>query len=191
MSMPAQALHAVATSRPSTYSKVAIAMHWSIALLIFLNVGLGFFMETFPKSAPGHDQVLFYHASFGTLIFGLALFRLFWRATHRPPSLPASIPSWQQNLAHALHWLLYALMFVVPLTGYLHRMAGAHPVSFFGLFDLPALVGKNEPLRLLTDTLHVGLVWVLCVLVAGHIGAALKHALFDRDGVLRRMLAGV
>jgi len=67
-------------------------------------------------------------------------------------------------------------------------MAGGHPVSFFGMGFLPMLIGKNEPLRLLTDTLHVCLVWALCILVAGHIGAALKHRLIDRDGVMQRML---
>ncbi|HEY4092631.1 MAG TPA: cytochrome b [Luteibacter sp.] len=188
MSMPAQALNAVSTARSTSYTKVAIAMHWSIAILIFLNVFLGFLMETFPKSNPGHDQVLFYHASFGSLIFGLAVFRLFWRSTHKPPALPSHIPSWQQTIAHVLHWVLYTLMFVVPLTGYLHRMAGGHPVSFFGMGDLPVLIGKNEPLRLLTDTLHVTLVWVLCILVVGHIGAALKHRFIDRDRVIQRML---
>jgi cytochrome b561 len=188
MSMPAQALNVAAASPPTSYTKVAVAMHWLIALLIFLNVGLGFFMETFPKKAPGHDEVLFYHASFGSLIFMLAVFRLFWRSTHKPPALPSTIPAWQRGLAHTLHWVLYSLMLLVPLTGYLHRMAGGHPVSFFGLGYLPVLIGKDEPLRLLTDTLHVSLVWVLCTLVVGHIGAALKHRLIDRDGVIQRML---
>jgi cytochrome b561 len=167
---------------------MAIAMHWLIALLIFLNVGVGIFMGTFPKSAPGHDAVLFYHASIGSLIFMLAVFRLIWRSTHKPPALPASISSWQQTAAHTLHWVLYSLMLLVPLTGYTHRMAGGHQVSFFGLGYLPVLIGKNEPLRLLTDTLHVCLVWVLCILVIGHIGAALKHRFIDRDGVIQRIL---
>jgi cytochrome b561 len=188
MSVPVQASYAVSTLRPTSYTKVAVAMHWLIAFLIFLNVGLGFFMETFPKSAPGHDVVLFYHASIGSLVFMAAVFRLFWRSTHRPPALPAHIPSWQQKTAHTLHWVLYSLMFLVPLTGYLHRMAGGHPVSFFGIGFLPVIIGKDEPLRLLTDTLHVALVWTLCILVVGHVGAALKHRLFDRDGVIQRML---
>jgi len=114
--------------------------------------------------------------------------RLVWRSTHKPPALPAHIPSWQQKTAHTLHWVLYSLMFLVPLTGYLHRMAGGHPVSFFGIGFLPVLIGKDEPLRLLTDTLHVCLVWTLCILVVGHIGAALKHRFFDRDRVIQRML---
>lgn len=188
MSVPAQASYATSTTHPMSYTKVAIAMHWLIALLIFSNVGLGLFMETFPKKAPGHDEVLFYHASIGSLIFMLAVLRLVWRSTHKPPALPAHIPSWQQKTAHTLHWVLYSLMFLVPLTGYLHRMAGGHPVSFFGIGFLPVVIGKDEPLRLLTDTLHVCLVWTLCILVVGHIGAALKHRFFDRDRVIQRML---
>ncbi|MFZ0869241.1 MAG: cytochrome b [Rhodanobacter sp.] len=188
MAISVQASYSISLSSPASYTKVAIAMHWLIALLIFLNVGVGIYMGTFPKSAPGHDAVLFYHASIGSLIFMLAVFRLIWRSTHKPPALPASITSWQQTAAHTLHWVLYSLMLLVPLTGYMHRMAGGHQVSFFGLGYLPVLIGKDEQLRLLTDTLHVCLVWVLCILVIGHIGAALKHRLIDRDSVIQRML---
>lgn len=173
---------------PASYTRVAISMHWLIAPLIFLNVVLGFYMASFPKTAPTHDQVLFYHASIGSLIFMLAVVRLVWRLTHRPPALSPTIATWQRGLAHALHWTLYVLMLIVPLSGYVHRLAGAHTVNFFGLGNLPVFIGKDEPLRLLTHTLHEALVWVLCVLVVGHIGAAAKHWLIDHDGVLQRML---
>jgi cytochrome b561 len=79
-------------------------------------------------------------------------------------------------------------MLIVPLSGYIHRLAGAHTVSFFGLGNLPVIIGKDEPLRLFTHAAHETLVWVLCILVVGHLGAALKHGLIDRDGVLQRML---
>jgi cytochrome b561 len=173
---------------PAAYTRVAIVLHWLIALCIFINFGLGLYMETFPKHTPQNDSVLFFHASLGSLICMLAVLRLAWRLTHRPPELPASVVSWQVAASHALHWTLYVLMLVVPLTGYVHRLAGAHPVSFFGLFDLPVLVGRDEPLRLLTDTLHDSLVWVVAILVAGHLGAVVKHRFIDRDGVAGRML---
>jgi cytochrome b561 len=176
------------STTPAAYTKVAIAMHWLIAALIFLNIAGGLYMESFAKGTPERDGVLFYHASTGSLIFMLAVLRLLWRMTHRPASLPASIPSWQQTASHILHWTLYVLMFTVPLTGYIHRLAGAHPVNFFGLGNLPVFIDKNEPLRVLTDTLHETLVWVLVILIVGHIGAALKHRFVDRDGVLERML---
>jgi len=132
--------------------------------------------------------VLFYHASIGTLIFALAVLRLVWRLTHQPPPLPDSLPKAQQAAAHGLHWVLYLLILLQPISGYVHRLAGAHPVSFFGLFNLPVLLGKNEPLRLLTDTIHDGGALVLSLLVAGHVGMALKHRFIDRDDVVKRML---
>jgi len=178
----------MAAAVPGSYSKVAIGLHWIIALLIFTNVAIGLRMESFAKDAPEHDTALFYHASIGSLIFMTAVLRLIWRITHKPPPLPRSVVPWQRTASHVLHWLLYVLMLVVPFIGYLHRSAGGHPVSFFGLGNLPVFIGKDEPLRLLTDTLHVSLVYLLCFLLVGHIGAALKHRFIDRDGVAQRML---
>lgn len=178
----------VSRSAPRSYTKVAILMHWVMALFVLLNLSVGFFMETFANPSPQRNKVLFYHASIGIVIFTLAVFRLGWRLTHQPPSLPHSIPKLQQTAAHGLHWVLYALILVQPISGYVHRMAGNHPVSFFGLFNLPVLIGKNEPLRLLTDALHDGGGIIIAVLVAGHIGAALKHRFMDRDAVMRRMI---
>jgi cytochrome b561 len=170
------------------YGNVAVLLHWGIALLIFANSAGGFVMASYPKTAPTHDAILFFHASIGTLIFLLALVRLGWRLTHRPGPLPSSIPSWQQRIAHGLHWLLYVLMFVTPLIGYLHRLAGAHLVSFFGVANLPVIIAKNEPFRLWTHSAHETLAWTLCALLAVHIDAVLKHRFVDRDGVADRMV---
>ncbi|MBS0215573.1 MAG: cytochrome b [Proteobacteria bacterium] len=172
----------------TSYTRTAILLHWSIAVLIFLNIAGGFLMASTPKQEPQHDAILFWHASLGSLIFLLAVVRLCWRLTHQPPPLPDSIPALQRGAAHALHWLLYILMLVLPFSGYLHRLAGGHDVSFFGLFNWPAIIAKDEPFRLFTHSMHEALAWTLCILLAGHIAAALKHALVDRDGVLRRIL---
>jgi cytochrome b561 len=170
------------------YGNTAYFLHWFMALLIFANFALGLYMEKFEKNTPPRDAILFYHASIGSLIFMLLLVRLFWRLTHRPAALPVQLARWQVLSAHVMHWALYVLLLLVPFSGYVHRLAGAHPVNFFGMGELPVFIGKNEPLRLLTDSLHVSLVWVLTVLVMGHILAALKHLCLDRDGVATRML---
>jgi len=174
---------------PQAYTKVAIRMHWILAILLVLNIAIAFYMESFNKNNPQRDNVLFYHASFGLLIFGLAVFRFYWRTTHRPPALPDSIPKAQRIAAHSLHWIFYFLMLAQPVIGYVHRLAGGHPVSFFGLFDLPMLIGKNEPLRLLTDTLHDVFGILFAVLIVGHILAALKHRFIDKDAVLQQMIS--
>ncbi len=176
-------------SEERTYTPVAILLHWVTAALILLNLSVGFFMESFANPSPQRSNVLFYHASLGILIFTLTVCRLAWRLTHQPPPLSESIPKSQRAAAHGLHWLLYLLILTQPISGYLHRMAGAHPVSFFGVFNLPVLIGKNEALRLLTDAIHDGGAIVLALLVAGHIAAALKHRFIDRDAVMQRMTA--
>jgi cytochrome b561 len=178
----------MARLEPRTYTKVAILMHWVMAVFILLNLSVGFFMETFANPSPQRSNVLFYHASIGIVIFTLAVFRLGWRLTHQPPPLPQSISKPQQTAAHSLHWVLYLLILVQPISGYVHRMAGAHLVSFFGLFNLPVLIGKNEPLRLLTDAIHDSGGIIIAILVAGHIGVALKHRFIDRDAVMQRMI---
>ncbi|OXI93336.1 MULTISPECIES: cytochrome b [Burkholderia] len=169
------------------YTRFAIAMHWSIAILILLNLMIGIYMDTFPHNSTQFNGILFYHASIGSLIFMLTVPRLAWRATHTPPPLPASVPAWQARIAGALHGVLYLLLCLVPLTGYVHRLAGAHPVSFFGITELPVLIGRDEPLRLLTDTLHRALVLTLGLLLVMHVAAGLKHKFVDRDGVAERM----
>jgi cytochrome b561 len=171
----------------NAYPRFAIVMHWSIAVLILLNLSIGLYMDTFPHNSPPFNGILFYHASIGSLIFLLTVPRLLWRFTHTPPALPTSIPRWQAQIASVLHWTLYLLLFLVPFVGYVHRLAGAHEVSFFGLANLPVFITRDEPLRLLTDTLHRALVLTLALLVVAHVGAALKHKFIDRDGVAERM----
>ncbi len=180
--------HQISRSVPESYTGVAIFMHWAMAALILLNLSVGFTMETFSNPSPQRNSVLFYHASIGILILTLAVFRLGWRLTHQPPPLPQSIPKSRHLAAHALHWVLYLLIVVQPISGYVHRMAGGHLVGFFGLFNLPMLIGKNEPLRLLTDAIHDGGGILIAVLVAGHIAVALKHRFVDRDAVMQRMI---
>jgi cytochrome b561 len=175
------------SSTHHSYTKPAVALHWLVAFFIFINFPLGLYMDTYPHNSTGFNEVLFYHASIGTLILLLVVLRWMWRITHVPPALPSTVAKWQVMSSHGLHWLLYVLMLAVPLTGYVHRLAGGHPVNFFGLGDLPVFLGRNESLRLLTDTLHRSFVFVLAFLVVGHLAAALKHRFVDRDGVAERM----
>lgn len=177
----------MSSTNATTYARFAVVMHWSIAILIMLNLSIGLYMDTFPHNSTNFNGILFYHASIGSLIFMLTIPRLLWRMTHTPPALPASLPKWQASAAHVLHGVLYLLLFLVPLVGYMHRLAGGHPVNFFGLGELPVFLTRDEPLRLLTDTLHRALVLTLALLLVAHVGAALKHKLINRDGVAERM----
>ena len=70
--------------------------------------------------------------------------RLAWRAGNVLPALVASLPRWQRVTARLVHLCFYALMFALPVTGWLMSSAGGFPVSFLGLFDLPDLIVPSD-----------------------------------------------
>ncbi len=171
------------------YGAIARALHWWMAAIIIGLIGLGLYMTELPDGDPKW-RLYDLHKSLGTLIFLLALARLAWRHVTPPPALPATMKARDQLAAHAGHMLLYAAMFALPITGYLDSTLGGYHLSFFGLFDVPMLLAKDEALFKVVETAHQLIGYGLALLIAAHAGAALKHHLIDKDTVLTRMLRG-
>lgn len=169
------------------YTRTAIGLHWLIALLIFSTFPLGIYMHDLPFS-PRRLQLISYHKWLGVTIFMLALLRILWRLGHPAPPLPAALPAWQRLGAVATHHLLYLLLIVIPLSGWLMSSAKGVPVVYLGLVQLPDLVGRDKVLGELLARVHQGLNLALAALVALHVLAALKHHFLDRDDVLVRMI---
>lgn len=169
------------------YTHTAITLHWLIALLIFAAFPLGGYMHDLPLS-PHKLRLYSYHKWVGVTVFVLALIRLFWRATHRPPALPENIPNWEKFAAHAVHYALYVLIFSIPFSGWLMSSAKGFQTVWFGVLPLLDLVGKDKALGDLLNEVHEVLNFLLLGLVAGHTGAALKHHFIERDDILARML---
>ncbi len=169
------------------YTSAAIALHWLAALLIFAAFPLGVYIHELALS-PLKLKLLSYHKWLGVTIFLLTVARLAWRAAHTPPPLPDSIPRWQQRAAHGLHHLLYLLLLAIPLSGWLMSSAKGFPVVYFGVVQLPDLIGKDGALAERLHALHALLNFALLALVVLHVAAALKHHFIDRDATLRRML---
>lgn len=168
------------------YGPVAMLLHWGIAALAAAQMTLGWWMLGLPKSPPGLRAGWFnLHKSIGLTILALMLARLAWRLAHRPPPFPPSLPRWRAIAARANHWALYALLIAQPLVGYLGSSFTRYPVRFFGLV-LPRWGWDSPALKDLLSALHLGLAWLLAVLVAIHVAAALKH-LADRDGIFERI----
>jgi cytochrome b561 len=170
------------------YTNVAVFFHWLIALMIIGSFTMGLVMTDIPGLTPTKLKYYSWHKWAGVTILGLATLRLLWRLTHKAPPYPATMPGWQQRAAHALHGLLYLLMFAVPLSGYFYTLSAGFPVVYFGLFELPVLIAKNEELKPLLKDLHFWLNMLLAGCVGMHVAAALKHHFIDRDGVLKRMM---
>jgi cytochrome b561 len=168
------------------YGAVAQLFHWAIVALVITQFVLA-------KRAEGLSPVakigiLATHKSIGITILSLALLRLAWRLINPVPQLPAGAPRWQERAAHVSHFLLYALLFITPLLGWLMSSARNFSVSWFGLVTLPDLIAPNKAAFETLRDAHEFVAESLAVIAIVHAAAALKHHFFDRDDVLRRML---
>jgi cytochrome b561 len=171
------------------YTRTAIALHWLIAILVIGQFAWGWWMQGIPKQPVGPRVDAFnLHKSVGMTIFLLMALRLAWRAGHSPPPLPP-MPTWQSGLARLTHGLLYAALFIQPLTGYLGSEVSGYPVKYFGI-TLPGWAGKHVELKDLLSEVHFVTSWVIAALVTLHVVGALKHVLVDRDRLLARMGIG-
>lgn len=170
-----------------SYGIIAQAFHWLVAVLVLAQLGLGVYAASLPVGL-ARLQWLSRHKSLGLAILAVVLLRLAWRAMNRPPPLPGSIPGWQRQAAVVVHWLLYLLLVLAPLTGWLYTSAAGLSVNWFGLILVPDLIAKDSGLAEVFKQLHRALVALLALVIVGHVGAALRHALWLRDGVAHRML---
>jgi cytochrome b561 len=177
------------------YSHVAIVLHWTIALLILIQIGLGWDMnEWLPDHSPAQAKIEGLHVSLGLTILLLVLARIGWRLSHTPPPLPTGTPLWERLLAHAGHTLFYLLMLAMPLTGWAMVSLGKRPISFWGLPwphmpGVSTMFGSPAPRAVHEGISHIHvyiLIWIVLINLALHVAGALKHQ-FDGRPVLWRM----
>ena len=170
--------------RPDRYSRFAVLLHWTIAALVAAQFALGWAMQAIAKQPPGPRADAFnLHKSFGLLILATMIVRIAWRLSHRPPALPP-MRRWQAAAARANHALLYVVLVVMPLAGYLGSAFSGYPVRFFGIV-LPAWAARHDALKQAMSTVHLAASWVLAAAVALHVAAVIKHALEGDSGLWR------
>jgi cytochrome b561 len=167
------------------YSTVAIWLHWIIAALVIANLLIGLFHEDFSK--PVHDSLMFWHKSFGLTVLILTLARLAWRLGHRPPPFDPVMRPWEVRLATFIHWLFYALLIVIPLTGWLLTSANGRPISFFGLFHVPLLPVRGKEAHDMFKEVHEILGKGMIGVIALHVAGALKHHFEGHRHLIGRM----
>lgn len=163
------------------------ALHWIIVLLIITQWTIAQRADALPNGL-AKLQALAWHKSFGMTILMLALIRLVWRWLNPVPTLDGVTKAWERTLAHISHFLLYALLFAMPLTGWMMSSAKNYPVSWFKLFQWPDLVQPSEKVFQFMHSAHEAMFLALVVVALLHIGGALKHAVIDKNDVLKRML---
>jgi cytochrome b561 len=169
------------------YGWVAKAFHWCMALMILGLLGVGLYMSDMEVS-PFKFQLYWWHKSLGITVLMLVVGRVLWRITNPSITEIETMPRWQRLAAKAVHVALYALMFSMPLSGWLMSSAYGFSVSFFGLFTMPDLIAPDKELAHFFNELHeLGMI-AFFACIGLHTAAALKHHVVDKDATLRRML---
>jgi cytochrome b561 len=171
------------------YTGTAKFLHWLILALLIVQFIVAWTMPHMTRNTqPG--TLINLHFSMGVLILAVAAVRLAWRATHGEPAPEDGLPPWQVHSARAVHWLLYALLFVLPVLGWISASWRGFPVIMFGV-ALPKLVATHSSFWGWTGDVHTLLAtYLLLGLVGLHVAAALYHYFIRRDRVLQRMLPG-
>lgn len=183
----------LAPEKLRAYSPAAKVFHWLTVLLILFQFLLAAMMTDFDDFGLGiRLKGYMLHKSLGFCILILSIIRLDWRAIHPAPPLPSALPLWEKKLSYAVHAALYLMLILLPITGWLLVSTTAYDISFFGLFDIPRLpIEESSPLGLFltnyAEDIHGALGSLFLVLIVGHIGAALWHHFWRRDGILMRM----
>ena len=166
-------------------------LHWVSAILIITMLAVGTIMVRVDDTGVRFDLYQA-HKALGFAVLCVTLLRLLVRlaVARHGPEVPG--PRWQARAASMAHLLLYGLIFAVTISGWVMASATPLPIptSVFGLFDLPAIVGRDLAAYKLAVAVHGWLTKALLALVVLHVVAALKHHLIDHDNVLSRMIRG-
>lgn len=177
-----------ARNTPMQWGWVAKTFHW---LMFALIVGAWFAFEqheNFPKGSLERGQWMSLHKAFGLSVFFLVWLRLAWRFSGSTPDSVIT-SKWQHRAAGLVHWALYFVMIMMPLSGLLMSQFDGKVVSWFGIFDIPIFFQENKGLATQLKTMHEDVWWTLLMVLVGlHVAAALWHQFIVKDGTLKRML---
>ena len=190
MSRPSRVASTASTALPSvhtTYSLTLRVLHWLTALCMFVVIPLAWYMTSLDRHDPMRGNWINLHKSIGLTVLLLTLIRVVTRLSVNAPPLPASIPAFEQTLAHIGHGLLYVILFAMPISGYINSYGGGHPVNWFWLFQVPGVVPQDKALGHLGGQIHALLAWATYALIAGHVLAVIYHQLIERVDILGRM----
>ena len=168
------------------YTGVAQALHWLTPPLVLAQVAVAWVMLSLPSANPTGGLMFSLHKSIGVTIWLLVATRLLWRAGHPAPKAGRDMPRWLDVVGRTNHWLMYLVLFAMPISGYVMSAMGPHGVQVWGV-PLPSLP-HVDAIAKLADTGHYVAQWALYALIALHVTATVYHVASRRDGLLQRML---
>ncbi len=172
---------------PRGHATTVRLLHWVTAVLVLATIPAGVIMVQDGLARPVQDSLFIFHKNVGVVILLIVLVRLAVRVASPPPPLPAQMPDWQRRTAVITHWVLYVLLVVMAVSGYVRVRAGGFPVEALDALGVPTMIPKSESVEDAAQWVHLTTRFIIVAFILLHVGAALQHALLRRDGVFQRM----
>lgn len=169
------------------YRRIARLFHWAMAILVIATIPAGFVMVQPDIDRSLQNRLFLFHKNVGVLLLVLVVLRALYRWRHPPAPLPAAVPAWQSRIAGLSHASLYALLFIMPVAGYIRVKAGGFPIETLDWLGVPSLVPRSDALAETAKTIHFLGAFAIAGLIGLHVAAAAYHGIFRRDGVFSRM----
>lgn len=188
------------TNTARDYGSVAKWLHWLTAILFLGSYVSVYYLEWFTERGTTANLISFQlHLSIGATIAVVVFLRIFWKICNRSPDQEPGTRL-EHFLAHADHYVLYAIMVIMPLTGYFGTGGN---INYFFLLELP----KFENTQLFTVLVNNGLglsfkefekpmdfihkellgAWLAWILILEHVAAAIYHHRVKKDRTLLKM----
>lgn len=169
------------------YNGVAKGLHWLIVVLLVIQFGVAWTMPDIDRDTKPIGLVA-WHMSIGVFILLVMLVRSGWRAVSVAPPAPDDLPASLRILSRVTHFLLYAILIVLPLLGWINANSRGWTVRLFGVIPLPTLVADGSAWGHDMGDVHQGVAITLLAVAGLHVAGALYHWLILKDGLLARML---
>ena len=162
-------------------------IHWFTAVAVFFMFGLGLTMINM-RLSPMKLEMFIVHKSVGMLLLLVIIFRVIWRLLNPAPRPSSHLSNFQSKMVFFGQLFMYALLFAIPISGWVINSAANFPLRWFGLFEIPALTEPSIVIEDYAKTAHLILICMLGAMIIMHITAALHHHWIKRNDILKRML---
>jgi cytochrome b561 len=173
-----------------SYNGIERANHWIAAIAIISLLGMGWILYLEALSGGTEKAARDLHKAFGTIMLAFAIWRVGYRLVRGFPAPVAALGSGQLLLSRVVHYLLLALIVIMPASGFFKSLFAGRPIDMFGLFTIGSPDTKNDAIAGIATSIHFAAGIAITVILLLHIAAALKHHFVERDGTLSRMLRG-
>lgn len=170
-----------------SHGTITRLFHWLVVLLVLIQIPVGIAMIVPVLDQRTVDVLYIIHKGLGAVLLVVILMRVLWRLTHRPPPMPGHWPPLERRIASVTHGLIYVLMVVVPVSGYVRVIGDGFPIELLDWLGVPPLLSDMPAAASVASLVHRFAVFALVGLVAVHIAEALRHQLVEQDGEMARM----